>query len=309
MSGTVNNLASGPVILVHGGAGPAGSEARRQELAVFLEALALRCHAALRDGGAAVEIAVAAVRSLEDDPRFNAGLGAKLQVDGQARLSASLMDGARHRFSGVVNAIGPANPVDLALHLQEDASRVLAGEGALARARALGLPERDARTPERLAAWRASREGRHGTVGAVVLDASGRLAAATSTGGRGGEEVGRVSDSCTVSGTFASEAAACSATGVGEEINEVGLCVRLVQGVELGGDVLESARRLQARMAAQACDAGFIAVDARGGWAAGRTSAWMHWAGVDGSGQLVGCRSSTARPLVEGRAPEPEGAP
>lgn len=290
----------GPVVLVHGGAGPAGGEARRGALNDFLEALARRCHAALLDGGEAVEIAVLAVRALEDDPRFNAGLGAKLQVDGQARLSASLMDGARLRFSGVVNVVGPANPIELARHLQEEASRVVAGEGALARARALGLSERDARTPERLAAWRAAEEGRHGTVGAVVLDGSGRLAAATSTGGRGGEEVGRVSDSCTVSGTFASEAAACSATGVGEEINEVGLCVRLVQGVELGEDVVASARRVQARMAQQGCDAGFIAVDRQGGWAAARTSAWMHWAGVDGTGQLVGCRSSRSRPLVEG---------
>ena len=38
-------------------------------------------------------------------------------------------------------------------------------------------------------------EGSHGTVGAVVMDFAGNLAAATSTGGLLGNEVGRVGDS------------------------------------------------------------------------------------------------------------------
>ena len=299
-----------PVILIHGGAGAAGTPERRADLHAFLEALALRYHAALLDGGSAVDVVVEAVRDLEDDPRFNAGLGARLQEDGEARLSASLMDGARHRFSGVVNCIGLAHPIELARHLQEADSRVLASAGALARARALGLEERDARTPERLEAWRRDREhGRHGTVGAVALDREGRVAAATSTGGRGGEEVGRVSDSCTVSGTFASEAAACSATGVGEEINEAGLAVRLVQGVEMGASALEAANRVRARMVMQSCDAGFIAVDAHGGWAAARTSEWMHWAGVGGEGELLGTGLLDHRPATEGDSGPSRGDP
>ena len=41
----------------------------------------------------------------------------------------------------------------------------------------------------------AINEGSHGTVGAVVMDFEGNLAAATSTGGLLGNEVGRVGDS------------------------------------------------------------------------------------------------------------------
>ncbi len=297
-------MSTPPVILVHGGAGSPGTPEGRAELHEFLVALATRMHAALQAGGRAPDIAVEAVVALEDHPRFNAGLGAKLQVDGRARLSASLMDGSRRRFSGVVNVEHLANPIELARHLQDADSRVLAGPGALRLGRELGLAERDARTPERLAAWRARRRGSHGTVGAVALDLEGRVAAATSTGGRGGEEVGRVSDSCTVSGTFASEAAACSATGVGEQINEVGLCVRLVQGTELLGDLGEATLRVQARMAEQGCDAGFIALSATGAWAAARTSEWMHWAGVDGHGNLVGSQDTQHRPLVEHGHPQ-----
>jgi beta-aspartyl-peptidase (threonine type) len=58
----------------------------------------------------------------------------------------------------------------------------------------------------------------HGTVGAVALDQSGHLAAATSTGGLFGKLPGRVGDSPLIgAGTFADDATcAVSATGHGE---------------------------------------------------------------------------------------------
>ena len=54
-------------------------------------------------------------------------------------------------------------------------------------------------------------------VGAVVLDADGALAAATSTGGRRAQAPGRVGDSPIIgAGTFADGSVAVSATGNGE---------------------------------------------------------------------------------------------
>jgi L-asparaginase len=59
---------------------------------------------------------------------------------------------------------------------------------------------------------------RLGTVGCVALDVLGNLAAATSTGGKGFEIPGRVSDSGTTAGNYANTFAGISCTGVGEDI-------------------------------------------------------------------------------------------
>ncbi len=266
----------GPVLLIHGGAGPVRPEARRAALRAALERIAGACFPALEAGASALETAVSAARALEDEPLFNAGLGSKLQRDGRARLSASLMDGAGERFSGVVNVEGLANPILLCRALLEERDRVLAGEGALARGRALGLAERDNRTPEAIAAWEAQRAGETGTIGAVALDRGGRLAAATSTGGRGFEGIGRVSDSCTVAGNFADGSLAVSCTGIGEHI---------VDGALAAGAALdEASAALTARMEARGWRAGLIAVDAGGRWAAPFTTEAMYWVAVDAGG-------------------------
>lgn len=163
----------------------------------------------------ATDAVVQAVMDLEDDPLFNAGTGSKLQADGRARLSAALMDGWRRRFSGVINVERVRHPIAVARLLQEEDFRVLAGEAATAWARARGFEDHDPITAERWREWEDGLRGRSGTVGACAVDAAGRTAAATSTGGRGMETVGRVSDSATVAGNYAMEDAAVSCTGVG----------------------------------------------------------------------------------------------
>lgn len=171
----------------------------------------------------ALETVVEAVRWLEDDPRFNAGTGSKLQADGRVRMSAALMDGSSRLFSGVVNVERVQNPILLARRLQGETFTVLAGEGATAWARQHGFPDYEpvgtVRPPDK-----------SGTVGACALDDQGRLAAATSTGGRGQETVGRVSDSATVAGNYADAEGAVSCTGLGEEIVHEALAARLVCG-------------------------------------------------------------------------------
>jgi len=273
-----------PVLVIHGGAGTRRSDERWSAMAAALRRIGDSASAALFDGASALEVVIEAARLLEDEPLFNAGLGSKLQVDGRARLSASLMDGETERFSGVINVEGLANPVLLCRALLSERDRVLAGAGALGRGRELGLVERDNRTADAIRRWEAAVAGDTGTVGAVALDASGRLAAATSTGGRGHERVGRVSDSATVAGNFACPAAAVSATGVGEHIVDGALAARLAATVEAGVTLAEAGAALRARMARTGWEAGFIAVDAHGNWIAPHSTPAMAWRAVTTDG-------------------------
>lgn len=175
----------------------------------------------------AVETVVEVVRRLEDWPETNAGTGAMLQADGKARLSASLMDGSKMRFSGVINIEKIKNPILVAELLQHERDRLLASDGAFRFAREMGFKPYDPRTKESLKRWqqwkKEKREGKFGTVGACALDSKGRLAAATSTGGKGMERVGRASDSALPAGNYANAYTAVSATGLGEHIIEESL--------------------------------------------------------------------------------------
>lgn len=279
-----------PVVIVHGGAGRVPAAEHSPRIAASLLRIAADAHAALSAGGTALDAVVSAVRQLEDDPLFNAGTGSKLQLDGRARLSAAVMDGETERFGGVVNVEGLLNPVLLSRALLDDEDRVLDGQGALRRAAELRLDLGEVRTPQRLAEWQA-RVGqvpppldRTGTVGAVALDARGRLACATSTGGRGYEAVGRVSDTPTVAATYANAAAAVSLTGVGEHIVDGALGARLVALVEAGMPLAQVRDRLIDQQRRRGWLAGFIAVDAAGAWVAAHSTPSMSWWCIDGDG-------------------------
>ena len=97
----------------------------------------------LLSGVSATEAVVRGCQLLEDDPRFNAGTGSVLQSDGQIRMSASLMDGERERFSGVINVSRVQHPIDLAQTLQNSADRVLSDYGAAELLRELQIPSYD----------------------------------------------------------------------------------------------------------------------------------------------------------------------
>jgi L-asparaginase len=110
-----------------------------------------------------------------------------------------------------------------------------AGEDEAEQARAANLP-----VPEELASLVTGEEDRHGTVGAVSCDAAGNIWACTSTGGRGHEAIGRISDSPTPAGTYACRAVALSATGFGEQIIDLNVCGRIATRM-LDGAALEQA--------------------------------------------------------------------
>lgn len=186
----------------------------------------------------AVETVVYAVSQLEDCDLFNAGLGSQIQSDGKIRMSASLMDGESLRFSGVVNIEDVKNPIQVAEKLIIADDRVLGGEGATSFARNQGFDYFSPETDWRRAEYEQKRVAtRTGTVGCVALDSNGKLAAATSTGGKGFEIPGRISDSATTAGNYANAFCGISCTGVGEDIVSAAtastIAVRVKDGFEL----------------------------------------------------------------------------
>jgi beta-aspartyl-peptidase (threonine type) len=217
---------------VHGGAFNiplAEREAHRRGCRQALE----RGLAVLRGGGSALDAVEAAVRSMEDDGTFDAGRGSFLDEDGNVSLDAGIMDGSTLDTGSVAAAIGVPNAITLARAVLASPHAVIVGDGARRFAEAHGVavcdPAEMVSERER-ARWLAAGGGQAkpdwaaqmfgDTVGAVAMDGSGRIAAATSTGGSPGKPKGRVGDSPFVgAGLYADDAAgAASTTGHGELI-------------------------------------------------------------------------------------------
>ncbi len=226
-----------PLLVVHGGAGVERATLEPGEEAAARRALedALRAgHAALMAGKPAVEAVTAAITVLEDAPQFNAGRGAVFTHDGRNELDASLMDGASGQAGAVAGVSRVRNPILLARAVMEKSRHVMmVGAGAEAFAAEQGIERVDPswfRTEKRwrqlqralaeeAAQPRARLPGKayFGTVGALALDAQGRLAAGTSTGGMTNKRYGRVGDSPVIgAGTWADARCAFSGTGWGE---------------------------------------------------------------------------------------------
>jgi beta-aspartyl-peptidase (threonine type) len=215
-------------IVVHGGAGGSISDPERAARMKAGAAAAVEAgHAVLAAGGTALDAVEAAVVLLEDDPEFNAGRGAALTEYGRVELDSSIMDGSTRAAGAVAAVRGVRNPVRAARAVLADGRHVLlVGQPATEFAATAGLAfESEAwfvteRERDALARLKeGDTAGARGTVGAVARDASGRLAAATSTGGVSGQRLGRVGDSPLIgAGTWADETVAVSCTGHGESI-------------------------------------------------------------------------------------------
>jgi len=123
----------------------------------------------------------------------------------------------------------------------------------------------------------------HGTVGAVALDETGTICAGTSTGGTGFESAGRVSDSATVAGNYASEHVGISCTGIGEEIVDLAAAARTAARVAEGLDVAAAVEKTIAEAIAREYRFGMIALDRQGRTAPGETpGVRVTWARYDG---------------------------
>ena len=263
-------------IIVHGGAGRFPDDLVQPRLDGCTEA-AQRGWQLLRNGGSALDAVQTAVETLEDNPLFNAGIGAPLNALGEVELDASIMDGARLAAGAVAAVQGIKNPVVLARRILEDGRHVLlAGEGArlFARDHAVASCEPQALvTPAQQQRW----QEKHGTVGAVAIDAQGHLAAATSTGGLFNKLPGRVGDTALIgSGTYANAIAGVSCTGIGEAIMRVVLAKAAADWIASGTTAKDAAARAVALVAEHTgSEAGLILITRSGEAAYAHNSAHM----------------------------------
>ncbi len=302
-----------PVALViHGGAGVIEREALGADDAREIRAQLNRAldagHAVLADGGSALDAAVAAVVVLEDSPRFNAGRGAVFNAEGGHELDASLMQGFDRSAGAVAGVTTVRNPILLARAVMERSPHVmLAGAGAEAFA---DLHDDIARVPNRwfdtdarreqleLARKRESAQALNelptvagayfGTVGAVALDAEGRIAAATSTGGMTNKKWARIGDSPILgAGTWADERCGVSGTGWGEYFIRNAVAHDICARVAYRGDSLQAAADavIMEVVPAHGGDGGVIALDAEGRIAMPFNTSGMYrgWVRTDGS--------------------------
>lgn len=213
----------------------------------------------------ALETVVFAVSLLEDDELFNAGLGSQIQSDGKIRMSAALMDGATQKMSGVINIEEVKNPIQVAEVLLNYEDRILGGSGATLFARQNGFEKCSTEIPQRRAEYEAKRKASGtGTVGCVALDKHGKLAVATSTGGKGFEIPGRISDSATVAGNYANEFCGVSLTGVGEDIVSNATAAKIVTRVTDGFSLESAFEKTFNELKPYDGFAGAIAIDHKG---------------------------------------------
>jgi isoaspartyl peptidase/L-asparaginase-like protein (Ntn-hydrolase superfamily) len=207
----------------------------------------------------AVETAYYAVRRLEENPLFNAGLGARFQQDGQIRRTASIMGRTpqgKYVSASIEGVQGITHPIEEVLKLHQEiarqpkhdqigcSNRHLAGREATQVLLKRGAIEEYVTTQARLDEIKkfareqgemTARPKSTGTVGCVVMDCDGHFAAATSTGGTANNVPGRVGDSGTSDGNFASGLGAASMTGDGEAIRNIAAASGLVQALKYVG--------------------------------------------------------------------------
>ena len=217
-----------------------------------------------------------AVCRLEDDPELNAGWGSVLNHDGAIELDAGIADGATGHAGGVVG-VRVRHPISLARRVMTATPHVLmAGEGAMALGESMDMLE--GTTERQIERYKSAlKEGRleshhYGsdehvdTVGAVALDSSGHLAAASSTGGVFGKLAGRVGDSAIFgAGTYASAEAAVVGTGVGELFLESLASARTARMIEEGADPQAACESVIAYLGTRSdAPAGLLALGANG---------------------------------------------
>jgi beta-aspartyl-peptidase (threonine type) len=261
-----------PAVAIHGGAGTferVRSEADAVELTEVMESALRAAWAVLDGGGPALTAVVDAVAVLEDSGKFNAGRGGARTISGELELDAAVMDGRTGRAGAVCATSWPRNPVRVARAVADaggppERPVLLAGAGADLFAAGTGLLEMDASPPQ--AAVLGESGSPTGTVGAVAVDSSGHLAAATSTGGREGQLRGRVGDSPIIgAGTWADdETAAVSATGEGEAFLIAGFAHLMDWSLRNGSSLDDAVFRSMEEVARRGGTGGTLAMTSSG---------------------------------------------
>lgn len=313
----MEGAAMGLALVVHGGAGTIPA-ARYEAARDGCRAAATAGWKILRAGGSALDAIVAAITVLEDNPGFNAGTGAVLTSDGRAELDAGIMDGETLDVGAVANVQRIHNPVQLARAVLTSPYVVLASTGAelFATENGIALCDPEALiTPAQRAHWQRGFQAvddvdtgeatdhnalpsevasipahtglihsdgtRHGTVGAVAVDAGGHIAAGASTGGIAAKHPGRVGDTPLVGSGFYAEdgIAGVSSTGHGEDFIRLLLAKRAADCVA-GGASAQAAATAAIRLLGSRVGGigGLILLDHEGRLGCARNTASMAYA-------------------------------
>lgn len=269
-------------LAIHGGAGVILRENMNAEQeAAYRAALETALEAGadvLRNGGSAVDAVQAAVLPMENDPLFNAGVGAVFTAAGEHELDASIMSGLDRDAGAVAGVKRVENPILAARAVMDQSEHVMfAGEGADAFAESVGLDmvpnthfdtERRRKSLENVLRKRARTAAeRHGTVGAVAMDRDGNLAAATTTGGMTAKAVGRIGDAPLIgAATYAqNDVCAVSATGHGEYFIRVGVAKSICDRAGLLGESVDvAAQNVLGQVADLGGDGGVVLMDGAG---------------------------------------------
>jgi L-asparaginase / beta-aspartyl-peptidase len=295
-------------IAVHGGAGTISRDAPPERLEAYKAAMTAAIElgkAMLENGATSLDVCEAVVNSLEDNPMFNAGKGAVFNEDGQHELDASIMDGSTMQCGAVAGVRTVKHPISLARKVMTDTRHVLlAGAGAEKFADVAGVERVEnsyfdtqgrRRSLERLlrereqTGYRAPKDRRldYGTVGCVVLDQAGRLAAATSTGGMTAKKWGRVGDTPILgAGNYADSFAAISCTGTGEEFIRHAIARSVTARMALAGQTLDQAANAVIHDVLREGDGGLIAVDKDGNISMPFNSTGMYRGMADSTGRV-----------------------
>jgi beta-aspartyl-peptidase (threonine type) len=223
--------ASGPkqewAIVIHGGAGGMTKEDLTPELdkeyRASLQIALSTGKKILFDGGSALDAVEQTIRTMEDNPLFNAGKGAVFTHEGRNELDAAIMDGSNLGAGAVAGVTDIKNPISAARKVMTNSPHVmLSGAGASQFAKEQGLeivPASYFYTEKRFNELQELlKKEKYGTVGCCALDKYGNLAAGTSTGGMANKRYNRIGDSPIIgAGTYANNnTCAVSGTGHGE---------------------------------------------------------------------------------------------
>ena len=263
-------------IVIHGGAGtiikenmsPELEKLYQQKLTEALDAGSL----ILNQGGSSLDAVTAAIMKMENSPLFNAGKGAVFTEEGKNEMDASIMDGSNINAGAVAGVQTIKNPILAARAVMEQSNHVmLNGEGADLFAKNHGLEIVDSSyffTERRWKYFKKVNKDKFGTVGAVALDMSGNLAAATSTGGMTNKMKGRVGDSPIIgAGTYAdNKSCAVSATGHGEYFIRNVVAYDIAALMKYSGVSLKEASNyvIMKKLKDQNAEGGIIALDKAG---------------------------------------------
>ena len=298
------------MLVIHGGAGTITRQGMKPEMEkqyrAGLEQALRNGHGLLAKGGSSLDAVEAAVRTMEDNPIFNAGKGAVFTHEGRNELDAAIMDGRTKAAGAIAGVTIIRNPITAARAVMEKSKHVMmAGRGAELFATKMGLEIVDPSYFWTERRWKSLQDDllkeqgakpqaslpddrKFGTVGAVAVDAKGNLAAATSTGGTTNKQFGRIGDAPIIgAGTYAeNESCAVSATGHGEFFIRWTVAYDIAALVKYRGMSVKAAgdEVIHKKLAPVKGDGGVIILDAKGNFAMPFNTEGMYrgWIGADG---------------------------